>query len=143
MTTLTEKEALEILWLAKAGPFAKDEGGMPDYSRPDPNWCDRFVYATLKKGVSYDVPREPFDPPQKKKRTKTIPAGARVLVTMASRFGDVGIRAHHLVPASNGYDVRVMPEDLEDWSEQHLPTRSGEGSPPPQPSARKRRSRAG
>mgnify|MGYP006266943299 CR=1 FL=1 len=42
-------------------------------------------------------------------------AGTRVLVTMVSRFGDVGIRDDRLVPASNGYYGRVAPEDLSDW----------------------------
>jgi hypothetical protein len=45
-----------------------------------------------------------------------IPVGTRVLVCMASRFGDVGIRHRRIYPASHGYSARVDPESLIEWS---------------------------
>ncbi len=44
----------------------------------------------------------------------TIPAGTRVLVTMVSRFGDVGIRGRDVDRIEHGYHARVMPETLRD-----------------------------
>ncbi len=74
----------------------------------NPNWCDVFVYATLRKDVEVET--------QYPKKPRTITAGTRVLVTMVSRFGHVGIRDTNLVPASNGYCAAVGPEDLTDWN---------------------------
>jgi len=44
-----------------------------------------------------------------------VEAGTRVLVTVYSRFGDVGIRARNLDKVGHGYDARVDPETLINW----------------------------
>lgn len=104
---MTEEEALAVLWSAK-GAYLTDDRGRPlldesGSARPNPKWCNAFVYATLE----CDVPAE---------HSRTIKSGTRVLVTMVSRFGDVGIRDDRLVPASNGYCARIDPVNLTDWS---------------------------
>lgn len=76
--------------------------------------ADRFVYATLTKPVTMRV-WNGTHPQESNTRTHTAPVDTRVLVTMLSRFGDVGIRDSHLVPASHGYYARVAPESLKDW----------------------------
>lgn len=45
---------------------------------------------------------------------RVIPAGTRVLCTMVSRFGDVGIRARDVDIVCHGYDMRVPPEWLDE-----------------------------
>lgn len=67
--------------------------------------ADVFLYATLRGDV------EMGDGPKR----RVVPEGTTVLVTMASRLGDVGIRADRLVPPSHGYDARVIPECLTNW----------------------------
>jgi hypothetical protein len=96
---LTQEEALRILWANKDWENKKE---------------DKFVYATTVKSI--DI--MDFATPQKPKVERTIPIGTTVLVTMYSRFGDVGIRDDRLVPPSNGYYARVLPEDLKDWREE-------------------------
>lgn len=44
----------------------------------------------------------------------TIPAGTRVLITVVSRFGDVGIRGRDVDRIEHGYHTRVMPGVLRD-----------------------------
>lgn len=95
---MTQKEALAILWANKDWKNKKE---------------DRFVYATTTKEI--DVLTVGGDHPTYPKKERTIPAETTVLVTMFSRFGDVGIRDDRLTPPSNGYYVRVMPEELKDW----------------------------
>lgn len=43
---------------------------------------------------------------------KIYPAGTKVICTMVSRFGDVGIRARFVDERRNGYDIRVDTSDL-------------------------------
>jgi hypothetical protein len=93
---MTQEEALEILWKNKDWKDKKE---------------DKFVYATTTK----DIEIMDFSTPNKPKIERTISAGATVLVTMYSRFGDVGIRDDRLEPPSNGYYARVLPHDLRDW----------------------------
>jgi len=112
---LTQEEALEVLWSAKSA-FVPDENGLPRKGDDgkfltNPNWCDAFVYGTLQRDV--DVWRGDQN---EKKPVRVIPKDTRVLVTMVSRFGHVGIRDNHLVPASNGYCATCQPEDLADWN---------------------------
>lgn len=45
-----------------------------------------------------------------------IPAGSKVLITMISRFGHVGIRNHDIGQESHGYDAAAQPEELRDLS---------------------------
>lgn len=112
--SLTEEEAIEMLWTAKTA-FIPDDKGMPKLDAQgkiisNPKWCDVFVYASLVAETTFSKDVNGKDVHY------TKPAGTRVLVTMVSRFGDVGIRDHHLVPPSNGYNSRVQPAQLTDWS---------------------------
>lgn len=74
-----------------------------------------FCYATTTKPLK--MSRWNGEHPVEENSTEhEAPAGTTVLVTMASRFGDVGIRDHDLVPASEGYCCRCDPAtDLTDW----------------------------
>jgi hypothetical protein len=111
---MTQDEAIEVLWSAKGAYLMEPDGTMKlDAAKkpiPNPKWCDAFVYATLGKDVSVSVEGKP-------KKPRVIKKGTRVLVTMVSRFGHVGIRDDRLTPASNGYCTSVKPEDLTDWGE--------------------------
>lgn len=51
-------------------------------------------------------------PVEKNERKYTMKAGSTVLITMASRFGDVGIRGTDIDEESHGYHARVLPEML-------------------------------
>lgn len=115
---LTQEEALEMLWSAKNAFILNDEGGAVVDANgkmvPNPNCCNVFVYATLIDEVEFHL-WNGTHPPEKNTKIYKRPAGTRVLVTMVSRFGDVGIRDYMLDPPSNGYASRVMPERLTDW----------------------------
>lgn len=58
-------------------------------------------HLDAKRFVDHDVPDEPCP----------YYAGQVVKVTVASRFGDCGISSN--LKAINGYDLRVMPDELE------------------------------
>jgi len=88
---LSKALALQVLWRNKGGAAWSGMGE------------ERWLYATAKKRLTNSD------------ETSVIAPDATVLVTMASRFGDVGIRGHHLVPPGHGYDVRTEPENLTDW----------------------------
>ena len=98
---MTLDEALDILWENK-------------------DWQNRtraetFLYATTTEpGTLHEW--DGAHPVEENTVERHVPAGTRVLVTMISRFGDVGIRARNLVPACHGYDARVSPKKLTDWS---------------------------
>jgi hypothetical protein len=116
--SLAQEEALDVLWSAKE-MFLADEGGKLRRDAggklvSNPNWCCAFVYATLAREVEFRQ-WNGVHPVDENSEVYRRPAGTRVLVTMVSRFGDVGIRDRDLVPPSNGYSARVMPEDLVDW----------------------------
>jgi hypothetical protein len=64
-------------------------------------WPEPKLYATYK---------EPNGPGGRKGKVR------RVRVTMASRFGDVGITRH--LDHDHGYTTRVYVEDLTDFSEE-------------------------
>jgi hypothetical protein len=66
-----------------------------------------FAHATLTRTIEVHAMEGEAD-------TVTIDKGTRVICTMVSRFGDVGIRARHINERRNGYDARVAPEDLTD-----------------------------
>lgn len=106
----TQQEAIDKLWSAKgmyltdsAGNLKKGGDGLPI---ANPDWCNVYLYATLARDALMTNPGKP---------DRTAPIGTTVLVTMISRFGDVGIRDRNLSPPSNGYDCRVQPEALTDW----------------------------
>lgn len=75
---------------------------------------DVFAHATL-------VDAQPFHewngehPVDANTTVRTYPAGTRVLVMMASRLGDFGIRARSIDTLSMGYDCRLDPEQLCDF----------------------------
>lgn len=98
--TLSQNLALDILWRNKCA-WAYGRG-------------HRWVYANLVEDTQMREwnGKHPVD----QNTTEHIaPAGAPVLVTMASRFGDVGIRDRNLVPPSDGYTARLDPSKLTNW----------------------------
>jgi len=109
---LTEDEAITLLWSGKS-MYLKNADGTPrlDANKKlivNPNWENGvFVYATLR-----DDQKMGYEP----EKQHVAKSGTRVLVTMVSRFGDVGIRDERLMPPSDGYSARVQPEALKDWS---------------------------
>jgi hypothetical protein len=101
MTRLTEDEATRRLCSA---PWRNGED-------------KRFCYATLTRDVTMACWNGQH-PPEKNSPEHTAKAGATVLVTMSSRFGDYGIRDEKLVPATEGYWARVDPDALTDWRDE-------------------------
>jgi hypothetical protein len=100
-TKLTQDEALELLWEAK--------DWQTDYHNPDEFlWADLVEDATMHEWNGKH-------PSEENTTVRVAPAATTVLVTVVSRFGDVGIRDKHLNPASYGYYSRVMPEQLTNW----------------------------
>ena len=77
------------------------------------------LFATLKRDTSYTESTPIPSPPPfvwaMVHDTVTIPAGSRVRVVMASRFGDVGITPN--LEEVHGYVARVSVEDLTDFGE--------------------------
>lgn len=107
---MTKDEALAILWSHKS-PFDLVDGKVVETHRLGPE----FLYATITKPVIFSAwnGKHPVD----ENTTKDAkPGGTRVIVTMVSRFGDVGIRARNLDKKRHGYDARVPPDALDDWS---------------------------
>lgn len=107
---LTQDEAIALLWSGKS-MYLKNPDGTPRLENKrlvvNPNWEKGvFVYATLRADQKMGYEPE---------RQHVAKAGTRVLVTMVSRFGDVGIRDERLVPPSDGYFARVQPEALMNW----------------------------
>jgi hypothetical protein len=101
---MTQEEALAILWKNK------------DWKSHQEGWVEKFIYATLLVDATMHFSDE-ITVPRGREIERVAPKGSTVLVTMVSRFGDVGIRDDRLVPPSNGYYCRVMPEQLTDWRE--------------------------
>ena len=101
MTKLSRNVALKRLHASKG-----IEPGKP--------WKPFFCYATLTEPTKMES-WNGVHPVEENLTVRMAKAGTRVLVTMASRFGDVGVRDTHLVPASHGYFARVLPEKLKDW----------------------------
>lgn len=106
--TYTQEEALKKLWSCKGvwktdakGELVLDANGRRVMKTAE-DVVDVFLYATLRSGVEM-------------RDGRVVPEGTAVLVTMVSRFGDVGIRADRLMPPSHGYDARVIPQWLTNW----------------------------
>jgi hypothetical protein len=91
-------EMFEVMWKAKCE--SRYGGGI-------------MMHATLKRDVTMDV-WNGTHPVEKNTKMHVATAGTRVLVTMASRFGDVGIRDENIDSLTHGYYARVDPSDLED-----------------------------
>ena len=71
---------------------------------------DCFMWATLTKDVSAtDISSVG------KETNRIIPKGTRVIATVYSRFGDMGIRNDNIKDLRHGYVARVSPEDLTNW----------------------------
>lgn len=100
---MTEEEALDILWSHKSTSYMAN-GKVVQVTPRGPE----FLYATTKLPVN-------FGEEGSKK------GGTRVIVTMVSRFGDVGIRSTKLDEKRHGYTARVDPGALDDWSTERCP----------------------
>jgi hypothetical protein len=115
-TKLTEDQALDILWGNKGSDALRTT----------------FVWATTTEPVTMRV-WDGNHPVEEHTVNHVAPTGTTVLVTMASRFGDVGIRDDRLNPPNHGYYARVEPSKLTDW--RHIPEDApkdwaGEEDPP-------------
>lgn len=98
----TEKEALTQLWNNKGAGLRGEK--------------EKFFYATTTKRVVMVIqPVLQGGIHDSKTIERECPPGTTVLVTMFSRFGDVGIRDVNLVPPTHGYYARVLPDHLTDW----------------------------
>ncbi len=116
---MTQDEAIEFLWRAKS-MWVEDEDGLPKRG-PDGRYLvnpnmDRMLYATTRVAVRM-TEWNGKHPVEKNETRRDAPAGTRVLVTVVSRFGYVGIRDKRLTPPSHGCYARVLPDLLTDWSE--------------------------
>lgn len=72
-----------------------------------------FATAVLNKDAfaieyTYKLDREMTS------KERTIKAGTKVIITMISRFGDVGIRDYDIKASKHGYISRVSPDDVDD-----------------------------
>lgn len=88
-------DTTEPAWLTEA--YQRKEDGRECFAHAV---TTREVEATQWNG--HFAPEESY----------VIPAGTRVLITMASRFGDVGIRGRNIDRIEHGYHARVEPESL-------------------------------
>ena len=91
--------------------LVKDEQGKLKYIPPKP---DVFFLAETTEPVEMHV-WNGVHPVEENTKVHTAPAGTTVLVTVYSRFGDVGIRDDNLDPPSHGYYARVNPDTLNNW----------------------------
>lgn len=84
---------------------------------PDPGaWPgDTFFYAELVEPVEFKEWNGQHPVEENYSRVWIAPPGTKVMVTVLSRFGDVGIRARNLDELKHGYDARVDPETLTNW----------------------------
>jgi len=97
---MTREEALAIMWAAHVHPY---EGAGKE-----------FMYAELTEPVKMHE-WSGKHPVEKNTVVRTVPAGTKVIVTVYSRLGDVGVRARNLDRVGHGYDARVDPEKLTNW----------------------------
>lgn len=94
MPTEQDKDAIKELWVRK------DEGR------------EMFAQADLLVDVEMDEWDGENRPVEQHSDRRTAKAGSRVLVTMISRFGHVGIRDNRLDEETHGYYGTVDPEKL-------------------------------
>jgi len=107
---VSRKEALQNMWEAH-NPFLDPETGE---MRKVPVFKEAFYRAELTESVTMHEWNGTH--PVKENTTEyEVPAGTRVMVTVYSRFGDVGIRARDIETPCHGYDARVNPEVLINW----------------------------
>ncbi len=110
---MTRDEALKLMrechnWGDRNFAFQTGKG-------PDPGKRESvFMWAELTEPVEMREwnGRHPVD---ENTVIQEVGVGTRVLVTIFSRFGDVGIRARDLDKVGHGYDARVDPEILDNW----------------------------
>lgn len=108
---MTEEEAMDYLWAGKSA-YLRDEGERGPL-RPNPAF-GQMLYATLVVNATMRIWNGKH-PVESNTVERTAPPGTPVLVTMVSRFGDVGIRDDKLTPPTDGYYCRVQPDELTDW----------------------------
>lgn len=94
---LSQSVALDLLFESK------------DYRLPD-----LFLWADLVEDAEMHE-WNGTHPVEDNTTIRMTPAGSTVLVTVASRLGDVGIRDKNLNPPCHGYNARVLPESLTNW----------------------------
>ena len=114
--TMSREDALDIMWAAHVPPYVGRDKA--------------FFYANLLEPVEMHE-WNGNHPVEENINRWTAEAGTTVLVTVYSRFGDVGFRARDLEKVSprqslgskgsltprleHGYDARVDPETLINW----------------------------
>jgi len=69
-----------------------------------------FAHATLKQSQTFKQWNGYGTEPEYTEYS--LPMGACVIITMLSRFGDVGIRGTKIDILIHGYDARVLPNTL-------------------------------
>lgn len=97
---MTREEALDIMWAAHVIPYIEPHKA--------------FFYAELNQPATMHE-WNGAHPVEENRKVWEAPAGTRVLVTVYSSLGDVGIRARRLDEVGHGYDCRVPPEALDNW----------------------------
>lgn len=108
--TVSREEALKDMWEAH-NPFLDPETGE---MREEPVFKEAFYRAELTEAVTMHE-WNGTHPVEENQKVHEVPAGTRVMVTVYSRFGDVGIRARDIETPRHGYDARVDPETLINW----------------------------
>jgi len=97
---MKREEALDIMWAAHVIPYIEPHKA--------------FFYAELNQPVTMHE-WSGTHPVEENQHVWKAPAGTRVIVTVYSSLGDVGIRARNLERVGHGYDCRVPPELLDNW----------------------------
>ncbi len=64
-----------------------------------------------KEAMAIEYPMDRFD--KEKGIVRHIPVGTQVMITMISRFGDVGIRDYDIGVYQHGYNSRVDPSTID------------------------------
>jgi hypothetical protein len=104
---VSREEALQDMWEAH-NPFFDSETGE---ERKKPIFKEAFYRAELTEALTM---RE-WNGHGKEDTVYEVPAGTKVMVTVYSRLGDVGIRARDIETPRYGYDARVDPHILINW----------------------------
>ena len=117
MKTFTREEAFDYLWSGKSaflrddvGDFVRDEKGA---FKANPNFGKVWVYADLL----VDIEIETWERLRRIER-HIAKAGTTVLITMISRFGDIGIRDKNITPPSDGYSCRIAIDQLTNFRDE-------------------------
>lgn len=110
---MTREEALKLMWESHNWPARNYAFKMGKGPNPG-EWRSIFMWAELTEPVEMHE-WNGWHPVKENTTNRTVETGTMVLVTVYSRFGDVGIRARNLDKVGHGYDARVDPEILINW----------------------------